>query len=436
MGDERRDGEGASGADTLAARSGARDGVTPTASNDVVADAVADALDEVNAEADGTAEERARRMRAQRRAAPRPREAGPTAESSAASAGRPKGDAAGAAKSAARARGRRRKGPTIYDVAQAAGVAPSTVSRAFSRPGRVNSDTAQRIHTIAAELGYRSSPIQRPPVSVPTRTIALVVSDITNPVYFDITRGVQDAAAEVGYTILLLDSRESDVLEREDIERVLPAVDGVVLASSRMSDSTIRVLAKQKPTVIINRVVTAIPSVVPDNARGIRRGLELLGQHGHDTVTYLAGPEASWADGTRWRAMREGAHELSMTVRRIGPLEPTVSGAIAAVRAWEERPTSAVLAYNDLLAAGFLRGVQMRGRRVPEDVSVVGFDNAFVAELMTPPLTTIATPRRALGAAAVKHLELGRNGPSKRMTPTVLPIKLMDRESVGPPAPL
>lgn len=324
----------------------------------------------------------------------------------------------------------RGKKPTIYDVASLAGVAPSTVSRAFSRPGRVNAETAARIRAIAEEIGYRTNPLPRPVVTTDTKLIALVISDITNPFFFDITRGVQDEATRRGFGLLLMDSRESDAQEREQIERVIPLVQGIVLASSRMSDSTIRVIAKQVPLVTINRVVTTIPSVIPDNARGIRRALELLGSCGHSRVTYLGGPEASWADGMRWRAMREAGLELTMVVRRLGPLEPTVSGAVEAALAWEDRPTSAVVAYNDLLAVGFMRTLQMRGHAVPDAVSVIGFDNIFVSDLVSPALTTVATPRRALGATAVRHLELLRKGTPLPTEPTVLPIKVMERDSV------
>lgn len=332
---------------------------------------------------------------------------------------------------AAAARGRSGKGPTIYDVARAAGVAPSTVSRAFSRPGRVNAETSERVRRVAEEIGYRTTPVSRPAATQKTSLIGLVIADVTNPFYFDITRGLQDEAAEKDYTLILLDSRESDTKEREAIERTLPMVEGIVLASSRMSDTAIRVMAKQKPVVMVNRVVSDVPSVVPDNPRGIRRALELLGALGHERVTYLGGPEASWADGMRWRAMREAGMELSMVVRRVGPLAPTVSGGIAAVNAWEERPTSAVVAYNDLVAIGFIRALEVHGYRVPDDVSVVGFDNIFASDLVSPALTTVATPRRALGATAVRHLELGIRGQVKRNAPTVLPIKLMERRTTA-----
>jgi LacI family transcriptional regulator len=328
---------------------------------------------------------------------------------------------------------RRRSAPTIYDVAQAAGVAPSTVSRTFSRPGRVNSETADRIRQVAAELGYRTNPMARALSTTHSYLIALVVPDITNPVYFEIINGVQDEAAEAGYTLLLVDSRESDRRERDALERALPIVDGIVLGTSRMSDASIRMIAKQKPMVALNRAVREIPSVVPDNPRGVRRALEHLGGFGHDAVTYLAGPEASWADGMRWRGLREASLELSMHVRRVGPLAPTVAGGVAGAKAWAQAPTTGVIAYNDLVAIGFVRAVQARGLRVPEDVSVVGYDNIFAADLVTPALTTVATPRRAIGAAAVRNLVAQMRGARPRGGPAVVvPVKLIERASTGP----
>ncbi|HET8795719.1 MAG TPA: LacI family DNA-binding transcriptional regulator [Arthrobacter sp.] len=325
------------------------------------------------------------------------------------------------------------KPPSIYDVARAAGVASSTVSRAFARPGRVSYETARKIREAADELGYRSKSMGRPG-SAETRSqmIALVIADITNPVYFEMIRGAEAAATEAGYTMLLFNSQESDRKEREALERAISMVDGIVLTSSRMSDSSIRQIAKQKPTLVMNRAVADVSSVVTDNARGMRRAAEHLGELGHTELTYLSGPEASWADGMRWRALREAGMELEIRVRRIGPSRPTLRGGAEAAGRWMESPSSAVVAYNDQLAIGFIREVHRRGMAVPGDVSVVGFDNTFGAELVTPPLTTVASPLFALGSTAVNNL-LAIAGGARSMSgqPVVLPAKLVVRESTG-----
>ena len=325
-----------------------------------------------------------------------------------------------------------RSAPTIYDVARECGVAASTVSRAFSRPGRVNSETAERIRAAADRLGYRTNPMARALPTGKTAMIALILSDVTNPVYFEIIRGAETAAAAAGYTLLLADTRESGRLEREAIERAVPAVEGLVLSSSRMSDSAIRMAAKQRPVVVANRVFSDVPCVVTDNARGMRRAVEHLGELGHHTISYLAGPEASWADGIRWRSIRAACLELELRVRRLGPYRPTMGGGLAATADLLKAPSTAVVAYNDLVAIGLMRGLDRVGVRVPREVSVVGFDNVFGSDFCTPALTTVAAPLRALGTAAVEQLLFQLRGGSPRAgKPTVLPARLMVRDSTA-----
>src|SRR3954470_15754908 len=321
---------------------------------------------------------------------------------------------------------------TIYDVARAAGVAASTVSRAFSRPGRVNAATAESIRRVADELGYRANPLARALSTARSQMIALVVSDVANPFYSEIIRGAQAAAAAAGYTILLADAQESDRVERAALERTLPVVDGVVLGGSRMSDSAIRMIAKQKPVVVLNRAVVDVPSVVPDNAAGMRRALEHLSSLGHDFVVYLAGPEASWADGMRWRSLQDAAAELRLRVRRIGPFSPGGPGGGRAARELAGSAVTAAIAYNDQLAIGLIRGLGSRGVLVPRDVSVVGFDNISAAELITPALTTVGAPLHTEGATAVKHLLAMIEGMQSRTgPPLVLPVRLVERGSTA-----
>jgi DNA-binding LacI/PurR family transcriptional regulator len=262
--------------------------------------------------------------------------------------------------------------------------------------------------------------------------IALVVSDVTNPVYFQIIRGAEAAAADAGYTIVLADSQESGQIERTSVERAISAVDGVVLTSSRMSDAAIRIVAQQRPTVVLNRAFPEVPAVVTDNPRGMRRVAEHLAELGHDRLTYVAGPESSWADGMRWRSIREACLELELTVRRLGPYAPTVLGGVAAAADLRRSPGTAVVAYNDLVAIGLMRGLTRAGVGVPRDVSVVGFDNIFGSDFCTPALTTVAAPLRDLGAAGVQLLRGLLTGAQPRIgSPHVLPVQLIVRGSTA-----
>jgi DNA-binding LacI/PurR family transcriptional regulator len=323
--------------------------------------------------------------------------------------------------------------PTIYDVAREAGVAASTVSRAYARPGRVNAETARTIFAAAERIGYRATRITGSP-GRQTGAVALMVSDITNPFYGEIIKGAEEAVRQAGYALLLLDTSETGVVERDVVERTLDLVEGVVLASSRMSDSAIRMIAKQKPLVLLNRQITETSCIVADNPRGIRRAVEHLGGLGHTTITYVAGPEASWAEGMRWRAATEATHELELRLRRIDPRDaPTMRTGFATARRIADDGATAVLAYNDALAIGIIKGLKQLGVSVPREISVVGFDNVLLAEVVDPALTTVAAPMRKAGAAGVGNVLALAAGARTSGETLVLPVKLVVRASTAPP---
>lgn len=323
--------------------------------------------------------------------------------------------------------------PTIYDVARVAGVAASTVSRALSKPGRVSYKTAEHVRQVAEQLGYRSGRIERAVSARGTGMLAMLVADIANPVFFGMIRGAERAATERGFTMLVIETQESEQAEREAVDRLLPVVDGVILSASRMTDAAIRTLAKGAPMVLLNRTVSEVPSVLSDNVQAIKKATEHLVGLGHTSICYLAGPEASWADGMRWRGLREAGLELNLHVRRLGPFLPTMRGGAAAAEQWVLRPSTAVIAYNDLMAIGFLQAVSAAGRCVPRDVSVIGFDNIVDSTLVEPHLTTIAAPLVSIGSAAVSQLlqHTPRRLP-ELAEPVLLPARLVVRNSTAP----
>lgn len=321
---------------------------------------------------------------------------------------------------------------SIYDVARAASVSPSTVSRALSKPGRVSFATAERIREVADRLGYRARPAHRELDPEGPRTLVMMVADITNPVFFGMIRGAERTAMHAGYTLVLAESQEAEEYERQALERLLPSVAGLILTSSRLGDGEVRTLAKQTPLVVLNRLVDQVPSVACDNIRAMKKVVEHLAGLGHRTITYLAGPEASWADGQRWRGLLEAGHELDLTVRRLGPFIPTLAGGRHAATVWEGARSSAVVTYNDLLALGFLEGVTAAGVSVPEQVSVVGFDDIREATLVRPALTTVRSPLVSLGSAAVNHLLKTHTLPVRTDDRVVLPAQVVVRGSTGP----
>lgn len=321
---------------------------------------------------------------------------------------------------------------TIYDVAAAAGVAPSTVSRALSKPGRVSFRTAEHVRQVAAELGYRAESRQRSASAEPTRLLAMVVADITNPVFYGMIRGAERTARHEGYELLLAETQESRGVEQSVLERLGSVADGIILTSSRLSDAQILAVAKTVPLVVLNRLVSQVPSVAADNRQATTKAVEHLARLGHRRITYLAGPEASWADGARWRGLVEAGHQLDIGVRRSGPHQPNPAGGREAAAAWLTHPTTGVVAYNDLIAIGFIREVTQAGVQIPEQASIIGFDNIRDSELVVPRLTTVVAPLVSLGSAAVRHLLKISMLPARTDESVILPARLVIRASTGP----
>lgn len=328
-------------------------------------------------------------------------------------------------------RTRRSTAPTIYDIAEKAGVAASTVSRALNKPGRINSETERRIRAAADELGYRLNPMARSLQSGLTGNFALVMSDMTNPVYFDLVRGAERVTAEAGCTLLFADSQENVDVELDAAQRLLRVADGLMLVGSRLSDEQIVALAELKPVVTVNRLVADLPAATAEVEVGVHEAVRHLAELGHRDIAYLTGPSASWMNGRRHGVLVADALSRGMTVRAIESDSPTIDGGRSAVPRVAASGVTAVVAFNDLLAFGLLQGARDAGIDVPGALSVIGFDDIFGADLLTPPLTTVRSHMRSLGEAAVVALQraiAGEPGADSDRPAT----KLIVRGSTGP----
>ncbi len=338
------------------------------------------------------------------------------------------------------------RAPTIYDVARRAGVATSTVSRALTRPGRVAAGTVERITAAAAELGYRTNPLARALPTGRTSMLALVVGDIACPYTAAMLHGAQTAAGECGFTTVLASGSsgsceggpfsegDSGAFSEGDSgawERALDTVDGAVVAAPGIPDAALLRAAADRPVVLAGRALPGLPGVVPDIPDGLRRLVAHLAVLGHETVTYVAGPAGTWADGMRRRALRQAGAECGVQSRAIGPFPATLAGGIAAAGELLRRPSTAVIAYDDLIAAGLIRALTARGILVPREISVAGFGDIAAGALITPGLTTIAAPLRLLGDTAVRQLVAVLEG--RAVEPLTLPVRLVTRGSTAVP---
>ncbi|WP_028049904.1 LacI family DNA-binding transcriptional regulator [Cellulomonas sp. URHD0024] len=325
---------------------------------------------------------------------------------------------------------------TLADIAAATGVATSTVSRALTNPARVNAATRERIQKVAADMHYVPSAPARALTSGKTKTVAVLVSDVTNPFYFDIIRGTQQQLKAAGYTQLLVDTEESDELEDGMLHRLRRSYDGAILAASRLSERRLVALSAEIPLVAINRQTPGVPTVFIDTPSGIEQALEHLVSLGHTRIAYAAGPETSWPNEGRWRALQRAAKRHGLTPGRIGPFAPRRSAGAAAADAAVNAGITACIAFNDLLAIGMLQRLRQRGVSVPGEISIVGCDDIFGADFCNPPLTTLTAPIEQAGRTAVSILLARFDDPAAPVPRrgATLPTHLTIRSSTGPRA--
>ncbi|MBN1171490.1 MAG: LacI family DNA-binding transcriptional regulator [Micromonosporaceae bacterium] len=321
---------------------------------------------------------------------------------------------------------------TIRDVAKASGVHVSTVSRAFSSPHLVNSDTRSRVLAVAESLGYRPNRAARALITGRTHNIGLIVADIANPFFPPLIKAAESQARNRDYYVFVADTNEDAVTEEELVQALAKQVDGVLLCSPRMSNDLIEQLSREVPVVVVNRLIESIPAVVMDVAQGARTAIEHLVGLGHCDLALLGGPRGSWTGREIRRSAIATARAVGVNLTVLGPNQPTEVAGAAAVETICRSGVTGVLAYNDLMAIGVLEGLHNRGIRVPEEVSVVGIDDIALSRLVRPKLTTVATPTAAAGRTAVDML-LQQRAEDRRTTAQVtLHTELVVRDSTGP----
>jgi LacI family transcriptional regulator len=334
----------------------------------------------------------------------------------------------------ARRRANRPAAPTLKMVAAAAGVATSTVSRAYSHPHLLRPETVARVRAAADELGYVPDYSARALSTGRLATIAVVVPDIANPFFPPLIRAVQSRANEFGISTLLADTDEEPGKEGALLTAMQQRTDGVILASSRLAEGTIRARAALHPLVLVNRDVDGVSRVLIDTAPGVREAVDHLTDLGHRRIAYLAGPGSSWSNAERRSAFleRSAAREIDAVVlaERRPEHEEGVTAADDVVRSG----ATAVVAFDDVLAQGLMAGLAQRGIPVPGDVSVVGCDD-ILAVRTTPPLSTIHGPSAEAGRSAVDLLLGLIDGSVSERAAVSLPARFIRRATAGPRAP-
>ena len=329
----------------------------------------------------------------------------------------------------------------IREIARRAKVSTATVSRTINRVPTVDPQLARRVWKIVDELGYYPNTQARALVSGRSRILGLIVSEITNPFFPEIVQSFEDISVQHNYEILLTstvhDPKRMELAVRRMIER---RVDGVAILTFGMEDSLIADLRFRKVPLVFVDVGPPLPGV--GNIRvhyqhGIRQAVQHLAALRHVRIAFVSGPSHLRSALARKAAFEESMQEIGLDVAPelmvVG--DHTMEGgmqALVELARLRNRPT-AIVCSNDMSAIGVMRQAYDYGITVPQDLSVVGFDDIRLAQFMSPPLTTVQMSQTELAKLAFRALmnEVGREFPAPKGSEYVLTTSLILRKSTA-----
>jgi LacI family transcriptional regulator len=331
---------------------------------------------------------------------------------------------------------------TIRDVALRAGVSTMTVSRVVNRSNYISPETRTRVEAAIVELGYVPNSLARSLRSKKSKTLALVLTDITNPFFTTVARGVEDTASEQGFSVIFCNTDESPSEESEHLTLLVQKqVDGVLLVPARSSGEPVAFLREQHvPVVVVDRRVpdSSVDSVRCDSEEGAYQLLRLLIELGHRRGAVLSGPAAVSTAADRVAGCRRAWTEAGLDPEALLACHDDYTqagGYRMAQEALNRVPVpTAIFAANNFIAIGAYRAIADAGLRVPEDVAMVTFDDMPIQLVSDPFFTVVAQPAYEMGCRATRILLDRLSGEAQaECKEVVLPFELIVRRSSGPP---
>lgn len=329
---------------------------------------------------------------------------------------------------------------SIKDVAHAAGVSHSTVSRALQGSSLVKAETATKIRCKAEEMGYKASAVARGLVTRKTRMLGVLVTAITDPFNAEVVSGIQEKAHEHGYCMILANVQA-------DPDRVITVVrsfqeqrvDAILVTASRVGALYVPLISEmQVPIVLVNNQHDSelVHSIMIENEEAVRAATYYLIEMGHRRIAFIGDRLGFQSNIERFTGYQRALVETGLPLRPEllvhGDGRPKAAArAIKTLMTLPEHPT-AVICYNDMSAMGVLHGARQIETRVPETLSVVGFDDLYFASYLYPPLTTIRQPKRTMGRTAAQ-LALDLLAGKKIEKITRIKGELVVRSSTAPP---
>lgn len=327
--------------------------------------------------------------------------------------------------------------PTIYDVAKEANVSIATVSKVLNNTGRISEKTKHKILQIMKELEYQPSSVATALTGKKTFTIGVLVPDIANPFFAEVARALENNARETGYSIILCSTDYQLEREHDYLELLLKKqVDGIIIATEPKDLKKLRSLNDRNiPCVLfsIDHLALDYHVVTTDDVRGGYLAGRYLYENGHREFAVITEPSRASGrlrvDGFKKALVDEGVNLENVFVIEAKSKIDEAKKAAQQILSLEQRPT-AVFASTDLIAVVFINEARKAGVLVPQDISILGFDNTIHAEISDPGLTTIAQPIAKLASFTIKQLLESIKNPGMQPSKIMLAPALIERESV------
>jgi DNA-binding LacI/PurR family transcriptional regulator len=328
---------------------------------------------------------------------------------------------------------------TLHELAKAAGVSVSTVSRALTNSDHpVNEETRQKILRLAEELGYRPNLVARSLRTYKTHTVGIIADNICSPFTPLIIRGIQDHLKQDGYFSLIINTDWNPQLEKQAIHDLISrSIDGIIFVESWLREANPTLDLENKPYIFVHRLFGASyrHAVGPDERYGACIAVEHLLKLGHHQIGYINGPDGWYASTERLIGYKEAliTHGIVFKPDLVERGDWEVqSGYPAAQRLLKlsQRP-DAIFASNDLMALGAIYAIQEAGLRVPDDIAVVGYDDREIASIARPTITTVTLPCYEMGQASAQLLLRLLNNHVENVETIKIQGKLIVRESCG-----
>ena len=326
---------------------------------------------------------------------------------------------------------------TIYDVAKEANVSIATVSKVLNKTGRISEKTRRKVNEVIEELNYQPNMMASALMGKQTKTIGLLIPDIANPFFSELARSIEDRGQELGYNLVMCNT-DYDIEKENKYLALLKqkSVDGFILASGFESLEKVEELMKEDiPVAIVARdfPMFSVNAVALDDFMGGYQAATYLIELGHENIGVIA--RDVWSNRERIRgfkqALEENELEFSTDFEFVRNSSMEAGKSIAQKYLKSSNSPSAIFACNDLLAAGTLQAAKENEVSVPQELSVIGFDNTIIARIVEPPLTTISQPIESMGKQVMDLMvSIIQGEKDEKVRLTLLP-SIVERESTG-----